>query len=479
MSKRQVKKNTKVKKIKTDWQDQKSTSFKLDFDIMKIFVGGLPKSADEQVIAGYFSSFGNVVHVQLNRDLQSGLSKGYCFVTFENSAGAESALACYDQHCIAGKWVEVKQYEAKEQQQAQVKYNAQQAALNGVATALQAQAQQAAKAAAAAKAGKMNMMNNIDMYTANLMNNLNLGMMNPAMNGGVMPVDMMALNMMNHNNQQQHVRKLAKVPTPPPVGPIDENKIFVGGLPKGITEDEMRVHFQQFGEIREIDIKKEQETGTSRGFGFVIYEEKTSAKGALDMYDQHELKGKWVEVKAAVITNGKGAGKGMNDPNSNFEMNKVFVGGLPSTATEDSIRTFFSRYGNILEVQLKKDDSGKPRGFGFVIYDSVDSACAAIANYAQNIIDEKWVEVKQAEKVSSLQAKSAAAQAALAVVGGAGLGGKGMGKGNPHMMQQNVMNAQLATQIAVNAASMQNTNQHLHQPQGPWYAAKHQQYRVQ
>ena len=31
-------------------------------------------------------------------------------------------------------------------------------------------------------------------------------------------------------------------------------------------------------------------------------------------------------------------------------------------------------------------------GFGFVIYDSVDSASAAIANYNTNMIDDKWVE---------------------------------------------------------------------------------------
>ena len=80
-----------------------------DKSMTKLFVGGLPKMADESVIAAYFCNFGAVLGVDLRRDPE-GVSRGFAFVTFEDHEGVRTALNCYDQHCIGGKWIEVKTY---------------------------------------------------------------------------------------------------------------------------------------------------------------------------------------------------------------------------------------------------------------------------------------------------------------------------------------------------------------------------------
>jgi RNA recognition motif-containing protein len=54
---------------------------------------------------------------------------------------------------------------------------------------------------------------------------------------------------------------------------------------------------------------------------------------------------------------------------------KLYVGNLPFSATEDEIRDLFSQYGNVVSVSLITDrETGRPRGFGFVEMDDGSSA---------------------------------------------------------------------------------------------------------
>jgi RNA recognition motif-containing protein len=54
---------------------------------------------------------------------------------------------------------------------------------------------------------------------------------------------------------------------------------------------------------------------------------------------------------------------------------KLFVGNLPFTATEASVRALFSAHGTVDTVALITDrDTGRPRGFGFVEVSSADAS---------------------------------------------------------------------------------------------------------
>jgi len=56
---------------------------------------------------------------------------------------------------------------------------------------------------------------------------------------------------------------------------------------------------------------------------------------------------------------------------------KIFVGNLPFTATEQSVRALFSQHGTVEKVSLITDrDTGRPRGFGFVEMANADAARA-------------------------------------------------------------------------------------------------------
>ncbi len=59
---------------------------------------------------------------------------------------------------------------------------------------------------------------------------------------------------------------------------------------------------------------------------------------------------------------------------------RIYVGNLPSTATEDEVRQLFSSYGDIASVNLITDrETGRSRGFGFVeMHDGASDAIEAL-----------------------------------------------------------------------------------------------------
>ena len=58
-------------------------------------------------------------------------------------------------------------------------------------------------------------------------------------------------------------------------------------------------------------------------------------------------------------------------------MTKLYVGNLPFTATEDTVRALFTPHGTVEKLALISDrDTGRPRGFGFVEMASADAARA-------------------------------------------------------------------------------------------------------
>jgi RNA recognition motif-containing protein len=56
---------------------------------------------------------------------------------------------------------------------------------------------------------------------------------------------------------------------------------------------------------------------------------------------------------------------------------KLYVGNLPFSATEDSVRALFTPHGTVETLALITDrETGNPRGFGFVEMANADAARA-------------------------------------------------------------------------------------------------------
>eukprot|EP00746_Dinoflagellata_sp_MGD_P160559 gnl/MRDRNA2_/MRDRNA2_87383_c0_seq1.p1 gnl/MRDRNA2_/MRDRNA2_87383_c0~~gnl/MRDRNA2_/MRDRNA2_87383_c0_seq1.p1 ORF type:complete len:212 (+),score=48.18 gnl/MRDRNA2_/MRDRNA2_87383_c0_seq1:61-696(+) len=100
----------------------------------------------------------------------------------------------------------------------------------------------------------------------------------------------------------------------------DSDKIFVGGLPKDCSDDDLRDYFGKYGAVKDVVVKRDQETGHSRGFGFVVFDGPQPVDQVMLDYDDHKIAGKWVEVKRAQApgtADRKGGGKGDRDGGRN------------------------------------------------------------------------------------------------------------------------------------------------------------------
>ncbi|MGZ8193299.1 MAG: RNA recognition motif domain-containing protein [Methylobacter sp.] len=75
-------------------------------------------------------------------------------------------------------------------------------------------------------------------------------------------------------------------------------------------------------------------------------------------------------------------------------MKRIFVGNLPSDATEASVQALFSQYGKIRSIEIAADIfSGRCRGFGFIAMEGHE-ARAAISALDGNLYCGKPLKVK-------------------------------------------------------------------------------------
>ena len=76
-------------------------------------------------------------------------------------------------------------------------------------------------------------------------------------------------------------------------------KIYVGNLSYEVTEEDLRLAFEQFGQVESVNIIKDKFSGKSKGFGFVEMPSKAEAQSAIDELNGKELKERTLNVNEA------------------------------------------------------------------------------------------------------------------------------------------------------------------------------------
>ena len=66
-----------------------------DYFNEQIYVGNLSYYLNESDLRGYFSRFGGIEAIKIIRNLRTGHSKGYAFVTYQSAKEASSALEAH------------------------------------------------------------------------------------------------------------------------------------------------------------------------------------------------------------------------------------------------------------------------------------------------------------------------------------------------------------------------------------------------
>jgi len=210
----------------------------------------------------------------------------------------------------------------------------------------------------------------------------------------------------------------------------DMRKIFVGGIPKDQTDDEIKSFFESAigGTVTELIVIR-KETGKSH-FGFVTFETSNMVDEVIYKEKELILKGTTVEVKRACP-------KKTYQTGAHHKTKKLFIAGIPKSGlTEEELKEYFEsrhdkRYGTIESVQFikKKDDAGnlqeENKGFGFVTVSSEHLADTMSIQHSTIHINGAKIELKKSDRDRDGQGQGGQRGGRGGARGGARGGGRG------------------------------------------------------
>jgi RNA recognition motif-containing protein len=88
------------------------------------------------------------------------------------------------------------------------------------------------------------------------------------------------------------------------------NRLFIGGLSWDTDDHGLRAAFERFGQLDDVKVITDRETGRSRGFGFVTFSDSANAQQAMNEMNGAELDGRTLNVNEAQERSRGGGGGG-------------------------------------------------------------------------------------------------------------------------------------------------------------------------
>lgn len=78
-----------------------------------------------------------------------------------------------------------------------------------------------------------------------------------------------------------------------------QQNLFIGSLSYNTTDDTLKAHFEQIGEVESARVITDRDSGRSKGFGFVQYVNDDDNQKAVDQLNGKELDGRSINVSLA------------------------------------------------------------------------------------------------------------------------------------------------------------------------------------
>ena len=97
---------------------------------------------------------------------------------------------------------------------------------------------------------------------------------------------------------------------------MHKRTLYIGNLAYTAVEEDLDIAFESFGEIEDIKLMRDRETGRSRGFAFITFEKEAEAEAAMAM-DGKEVAGRPIRVNHA-----KERQPNKRQPNQNNNQNR-------------------------------------------------------------------------------------------------------------------------------------------------------------
>lgn len=206
--------------------------------------------------------------------------------------------------------------------------------------------------------------------------------------------------------------------------------VYAKNLPKNIMVKELNEMFGAFGDVVSAFVAQD-ETGSSRGFGFVSFKTHAAAQAAVEALNGKELEGapatmpparkvkkekkegeveteaeKEAEVAAAPTSCKLYVGRAQKKSErertirENMEVAKrekaakwancnLYVRNLDETVDDELLKKEFQPHGTITSARIERDSEGRSRLFGYVCYSSSEEAAKALQAMQRKLVAGK------------------------------------------------------------------------------------------
>ncbi|PGH10935.1 hypothetical protein AJ79_05181 [Helicocarpus griseus UAMH5409] len=201
-----------------------------------------------------------------------------------------------------------------------------------------------------------------------------------------------------------------------------EYGVWIGNLPFTAKKDDIRQFFTSHGNLKDEEITrlhlpegaKQNGKAQNKGFAYVDFTTKTAMEAAIEMSEQ------LISGRRALIKNANsfvGRPDKPKDDSSNTKSSKgpanapsqrIFVGNLGFDVTKEILELHFKPCGGIEDIHVATfEDSGKCKGYAWVVFESVDGAESAVRGFVKvPEEDEEDVEESDAEESSDAKKKN-------------------------------------------------------------------------
>lgn len=172
-----------------------------------------------------------------------------------------------------------------------------------------------------------------------------------------------------------------------PKAPNVEIKLFVGRVPRSSNEDALRPLFEQFGEIVDMTVIRDRESGAHKGCAFIRMKSLAAADAAIRALNNQKIMDPNLGPLTVKYAQGEAERLGLPTEvaGAGVDQAKLFVGSLPRTTSEDEVKQLFGQYGHLEEVFIMRDEAKASKGCAFVKFTFKEEAIYAVQALNQKV----------------------------------------------------------------------------------------------
>lgn len=140
-----------------------------------------------------------------------------------------------------------------------------------------------------------------------------------------------------------------------------------------------------------------EDSGISRGYGYVQFKDVASAVEAIRRHDQENIRGRVITVRPF-------KSRSERYPTAkNVPFNNCYIKNFDGNTTESDLKDLFGQIGEILSIFMPRNETNSPKGYAFVCFKQFDDAAKAVQNLNGKEFRGRPLFVGRAEKKANRQ----------------------------------------------------------------------------